>query len=385
MRARWRTAPTLHRTRSVDRDQRQGLTAGDHRPRGLGWSGHGRGDRHPVPFHRLARKMRSNSKTCAATRATLMTRMEATWVARPSWVAVDHPEHPTTRTPASCCVATARPGRDLIIARPHRARHASCARRTGNRMAKTARKARDPRGLLREVDQGAGRPWIAACSSEYQSHEGVIGFDGQRRHAPAPHAANRPAAATHHLGPGRAERHQPLAAARPDIEPTLRAMGEARRHRADHAARARRAAAPMAVFTSGGRSPWSAAWSARAADGRGAGLVVDGIDGRAHYVGAAGRHQSSSSRRAPWSTLARPGAGRGQDVRRARRWPVPHRPSPRVAGRSRSRRSAETVAAQPRHLEALRRAGLVRRVAERCWRRRPAERASVATRSAWPW
>jgi hypothetical protein len=163
---------------------------------------------------------------------------------------------------------------------------------------------------------------------------------------------------------------------RPDIEPTLRAMGE----RGDIVRTMQRALGAqqreMAVFTPGE--------AAQPVVGRVIGkgladelqergyLVLDGIDGRAHYValpagteleqfpaGAVVEARGAAEGRAVDKTIA--GLAEGglyrTDHHLALLRAQPGRGDPQ-----------ETVAAHVRRLEALRRAGLVERVAEGAWR-----------------
>jgi type IV secretory pathway VirD2 relaxase len=100
----------------------------------------------------------------------------------------------------------------------------------------------------------------------------------------------------------------------------------------------------------------------------------------------------SDRRRGGGEGIGRRARGRQEHRRAGERWPVPHRSSPgdRARPAKPGRDPQEVVAAHVRRLEALRRAGIVERVAEgygRCRTTWPSV-AAATTRSAWaawPW
>jgi hypothetical protein len=88
-------------------------------------------------------------------------------------------------------------------------------------------------------------------------------------------------------------------------------------------------------------------------------LVIDGVDGKAHYVALRPRRAGElpHRRRGGGEGIGRRARGRQEHRRAGERWPVPHRPSPgHRAGPGRPGRDPqEVVAAHVRRLEALRR------------------------------
>ncbi|MBS0429481.1 MAG: relaxase/mobilization nuclease and DUF3363 domain-containing protein [Proteobacteria bacterium] len=336
---------------------------------------HGRGDRHQFRFIVSPEDAQQLEDLRGYTRH-LMTRMEGDLGSSLDWVAVDHWN---TDNPHTHIVLRGRDqtGHDLIIARDyiaHGMRLRASELATEWLGPRTEREIRE--GLLREVDQERWTSLDRGLQQQaHQSHEGVVDLT-------AGDATRQPRT----LLIGRLQRLTTLGLAepnginrwrlRPDIEPTLRAMGE----RGDIVRTMQRVLGAqqreMAVFTSGE--------AAQPVVGRVVGkgladelqergyLVVDGIDGRAHYVGlpagteleqfpagAVVEARGAAEGRAVDKTIA--GLAEGglyrTDHHLALLRAQPVRGDPQ-----------ETVAAHVRHLEALRRAGLVERVAEGAWR-----------------
>ncbi|MFT3778322.1 MAG: relaxase/mobilization nuclease and DUF3363 domain-containing protein [Ottowia sp.] len=336
----------------------------------------GRGDRHQFRFIVSPEDAQQLEDLRGYTRH-LMTRMEGDLGSSLDWVAVDHWN---TDNPHTHIVLRGRDqtGHDLIIARDyiaHGMRLRASELATEWLGPRTEREIRE--GLLREVDQ---ERWTSLDRDlqqrAQQSRGGVVEL------AAKADAAHQPRT----LLIGRLQRLTEMGLAqpdginrwrlRPDIEPTLRAMGE----RGDivrtmqHALGAQQR--EMAVFTPGevaqpvvGRVVGKGLADELQERGY---LVVDGIDGRAHYValpagteleqfpaGAVVEARGAAEGRAVDKTitgLAEGGLYR-TDHHLALLRAQPARGDPQ-----------ETVAAHVRRLEALRRAGLVERVAEGVWR-----------------
>ncbi|KAF1043309.1 MAG: hypothetical protein GAK38_04036 [Xylophilus sp.] len=362
----------------VDRDGGKGHAYGlttDHADP-AGFEERGRGDRHQFRFIVSPEDAQQLEDLRGYTRH-LMTRMEGDLGSSLDWVAVDHWN---TDNPHTHIVLRGRDqtGHDLIIARDyiaHGMRLRASELATEWLGPRTEREIRD--GLLREVDQ---ERWTSLDRGlqqwAQQSRDGVVEL------AANADAARQPRT----LLIGRLQRLTVMGLAepdginrwrlRPDIEPTLRAMGE----RGDIVRTMQHALGSqqreMAVFTPGDRAPPVVGrvvgkGLADELQERGY-LVLDGIDGRAHYValpagteleqfpaGAVVEARSAAEGRAVDKTIA--GLADGglyrTDHHLALLRAEPGRGDPQ-----------EIVAAHVRRLEALRRAGLVERVAEGAWR-----------------
>jgi len=336
---------------------------------------HGRGDRHQFRFIVSPEDAQQLEDLRGYTRH-LMTRMEGDLGSSLDWVAVDHWN---TDNPHTHIVLRGRDqtGHDLIIARDyiaHGMRLRASELATEWLGPRTEREIRE--GLLREVDQERWTSLDRGLQQQAeQSRDGVVEL-----------AASDTARQPRTLLMGRLQRLTDMGLARPDgmnrwrlrpdIEPTLRAMGE----RGDIVRTMQRALGAqqreLAVFTPGE--------AAQPVVGRVVGkgladelqergyLVLDGIDGRAHYIalptgteleqfpaGAVVEARGATEGRAVDKTivgLAEGGLYR-TDHHLALLRAQPGRGDPQ-----------ETVAAHVRRLEALRRAGLVERVAEGLWR-----------------
>ncbi len=335
----------------------------------------GRGDRHQFRFIVSPEDAQQLGDLRGYTRH-LMTRMEGDLGSSLDWVAVDHWN---TDNPHTHIVLRGRDqtGHDLIIARDyiaHGMRLRASELATEWLGPRTEREIRE--GLLREVNQERWTSLDRGLQQQaHQSREGVVDLT-------AGDATRQPRT----LLIGRLQLLTAMGLAepdginrwrlRPDIEPTLRAMGE----RGDIVRTMQRALGAqqreMAVFTPGE--------AAQPVVGRVVGkgladelqergyLVVDGIDGRAHYValpagtelgqfpaGAVVEARGAAEGRAVDKTIA--GLAEGglyrTDHHLALLRAQPVRGDPQ-----------ETVAAHVRRLEALRRAGLVERIAEGVWR-----------------
>nr|ALP00408.1 Orf8 [Pseudomonas putida] len=305
-----------------------------------------------------------------------MTRMEGDLGTSLDWVAVDHWN---TDNPHTHIVLRGRDqtGRDLILARDyiaHGMRQRACELATEWLGPRSEREIRE--SLQREVEQERWTSLDRTLQQQAQhSRDGVVELatsDTTRQPRP--------------LLIGRLQRLTAMGLAdpdginrwrlRPDIEPTLRAMGE----RGDILRTMQRALGSqqreMAVFTPGEAVPpvvgrVIAKGLADELQERGY-LVLDGIDGRAHYValpvgteleqfpaGAVVEARGTAEMRAVDKTIA--GLAEGGVYRTDHHLAVlraqPARGNPQ-----------ETVAAHVRRLEALRRGGLVERVAEGVWR-----------------
>jgi type IV secretory pathway VirD2 relaxase len=362
----------------VDRDGLKGNAYGPTTDRAdlADFEERGRGDRHQFRFIVSPEDAQQLEDLRGYTRH-LMTRMEGDLGSSLNWVAVDHWN---TDNPHTHVVLRGRDqaGQDLIIARDYIAtgmRQRACELATEWLGPRTEREIRE--GLQREVGQ---ERWTSLDRSlqkqAQQSPDGVVEL-----------AANSDAAwPPRMLLIGRLQRLTDMGLAqpdgvnrwrlRPDIEPTLRAMGE----RGDIVRTMQRAFGSrrreMVVFTPGK--------AVRPVVGRVVGkgladelqergyLVLDGIDGRAHYValpagtelekfpvGAVVEARGAAEERVVDKTIA--GLAEGGLYRTAHHVSVlgsqPARSDPQ-----------ETVAAHVRRLEVLRRAGLVERVAEGVWR-----------------
>lgn len=305
----------------------------------------------------------------------LMTRMEGDLGTSLDWVAVDHWN---TDNPHTHIVLRGRDqtGQDLVIARDYIAtglRQRACELATEWLGPRTEREIRE--GLLREVER---ERWTSLDRGlQQQARDGVVdlttaGSDGAR----SPRT----------LLIGRLQRLTDMGLAQPDgmnrwrlqpdIEPTLRAMGE----RGDIVRTMQRALGSqqreMAVFTPGeGVQPVVGCVVGKGlADElheRGY-LVLDGVDGRAYYValpvgteleqfpaGAVVEARGAAEARAVDKTIA--GLAEGGLYRTKHHLAMlrsrPARGDPQ-----------ETVAVHVHRLEALRRAGLAERVTEGVWR-----------------
>ena len=340
-----------------------------------GFEERGRGDRHQFRFIVSPEDAQQLEDLRGYTRH-LMTRMEGDLGTSLDWVAVDHWN---TDNPHTHIVLRGRDqtGHDLIIARDyiaHGMRLRASELATEWLGPRTEREIRE--GLLREVEQ---ERWTSLDRGLQQQAQ-------QTRDGMVELAASDTERQPRTLLIGRLQRLTAMGLAepdginrwrlRPDIEPTLRAMGE----RGDIVRTMQRALGAqqreLAVFTPGE--------AARAVVGRVVGkgladelqergyLVVDGIDGRAHYValpagteleqfpaGAVVEARGAAEGRAVDKTIA--GLAEGglyrTDHHLALLRAQPVRGDPQ-----------ESLAAHVRRLEALRRAGLVERVAEGSWR-----------------
>ena len=361
----------------VDRDGGKGHAYGpttDH-PDLAEFEERGRGDRHQFRFIVSPEDAQQLEDLRGYTRH-LMTRMEGDLGSSLDWVAVDHWN---TDNPHTHIVLRGRDqtGHDLIIARDyiaHGMRLRASELATEWLGPRTEREIRE--GLLREVDQERWTSLDRGLQQQaQQSRDGVVEL-----------AASDTARQPRTLLIGRLQRLTAMGLAEPDginrwrlrssMESTLRAMGE----RGDIVRTMQRALGvqqrEMAVFTPGE--------AAQPVVGRVVGkgladelqergyLVLDGVDGRAHYValpagteleqfpaGAVVEARGAAEGRAMDKTIA--GLAEGGLYRTDRHLSLlraqPGRGDPQ-----------ETVAAHVRRLEALRRAGLVERVAEGAWR-----------------
>jgi type IV secretory pathway VirD2 relaxase len=337
----------------------------------------GRGDRHQFRFIVSPEDAQQLEDLRGYTRH-LMTRMEGDLGSSLDWVAVDHWN---TDNPHSHIVLRGRDqtGQDLIIARDyiaHGMRQRACELATEWLGPRTEREIRE--GLLREVEQERWTSFDRGLQQlAQQSPDGAVELAANANTARQPRT----------LLIGRLQRLTDMGLAqpagmnrwrlRPDIEPTLCAMGE----RGDIVRTMQRALGAqqreMAVFTPGD--------GARPVVGRVVGkgladelqergyLVLDGIDGRAHYValpagtvleqfpaGSIVEARGASEERAVDKTIA--GLAEGGLYR------TEHHFSMLRSQPARGRDPQETVAVHVRRLEALRRAGLAERVAEGVWR-----------------
>ncbi len=335
----------------------------------------GRGDRHQFRFIVSPEDAQQLEDLRGYTRH-LMTRMDGDLGTSLDWVAVDHWN---TDNPHTHIVLRGRDqtGQDLIIARDYIAagmRQRACELATEWLGPRTEREIRE--GLQREVGQ---ERWTSLDRGlQQQARDGGVDLT---------QADSDAARSPRTLLIGRLQRLTDMGLAqtngmnrwrlRPDIEPTLRAMGE----RGDIVRTMQRALGSqqreMAVFTPGeGVQP-----VAGRVVGKGLAdelqergyLVLDGIDGRAHYValpagteleqfpaGAVVEARGANEGRVVDKTIA--GLAEGGLYR------TDHHLSMLRSQPARGGDPGETVAAHVRRLEALRRAGLVDRVTEGVWR-----------------
>ncbi len=365
----------------VDRDGGKGHAYGPATDQAdlAGFEERARGDRHQFRFIVSPEDAQQLEDLRGFTRH-LMTRMEGDLGTSLDWVAVDHWN---TDNPHTHVVLRGRDqtGQDLIIARDYIAtgmRQRACELATEWLGPRTEREIRE--GLLREVEQ---ERWTSLDRNlqqlAQQSPDGAVEL-----------AASADAAGHQRtLLIGRLQRltdmglAQPAGMTRwrlcPDIEATLRAMGE----RGDIVRTIQRALGSqrreMVVFTRGD--------GAQPVVGRVIGkgladelqergyLVLDGIDGRAHYValpsgteleqfptGSVVEARGAAEQRAVDRTIA--GLAEGGLYRTEHHFSM-LRTQPESA---RGGDPREVVAAHVRRLEALRRGGLVQRVAEGVWR-----------------
>jgi len=336
----------------------------------------GRGDRHQFRFIVSPEDARQLEDLRGYTRH-LMTRMEGDLGSSLDWVAVDHWN---TDNPHTHIVLRGRDqtGQDLIIARDyiaHGMRQRACELATEWLGPRTEREIRE--GLLREVEQERWTSLDRTLQQQaQQSYDGVVELAANGDAARPPRT----------LLIGRLQRLTAMGLAepegtnrwrlRPDIEPTLRAMGE----RGDIVRTMQRALGAqqreLAVFTPGE--------AAQPVVGRVVGkgladelhergyLVLDGIDGRAHYMalpvgtelerfpaGAVVEARGAADGRTVDKTIA--GLAEGGLYRAYHHLAL-------LRGQPGRGDPQETVAAHVRRLEALRRAGIVERVAEGAWR-----------------
>ncbi|MGJ7546261.1 DUF3363 domain-containing protein [Variovorax sp. LT1R16] len=336
----------------------------------------GRGDRHQFRFIVSPEDAQQLEDLRGYTRH-LMTRMEGDLGSSLDWVAVDHWN---TDNPHTHVVLRGRDqtGHDLIIARDyiaHGMRLRASELATEWLGPRTEREIRE--GLLREVDQERWTSLDRALQQHAQHwRDGVVELV-------AGDATRQPRT----LLIGRLQRLTAMGLAEPDginrwrlrpnIEPTLCAMGE----RGDIVRTMQRALGSqqreMAVFAPGE--------AAQPVVGRVVGkglvdelqersyLVLDGIDGRAHYValpagtelgqfpvGAVVEARGATAERAVDKTIS--GLVEGDLYRTAQHLAV------LCAQPRRGSDPQEIVAAHVRRLEALRRVGLVERVANGIWR-----------------
>lgn len=337
----------------------------------------GRGDRHQFRFIVSPEDAQQLEDLRGYTRH-LMTRMEGDLGTSLDWVAVDHWN---TDNPHTHVVLRGRDqtGHDLIIARDYIAKG---MRQRASELAtewlgpRTEREIRE--GLQREVEQERWTSLDRGLQQQaQQSHDGVVELVANTDEARQPRT----------LLIGRLQRLTEMGLAqpdgmnrwrlRPDIEPTLRAMGE----RGDIVRTMQRALGSqqreLVVFTPGE--------AARPVVGRVVGkgltdelqehgyLVLDGIDGRAHYV-ALPTHTELEQFPTGAIVEARGGAeGRAVDktiagVAEGGLYRTDHHLALLRAQPARAGDPLETVAAHVRRLEALRRAGVVERVADGVWR-----------------
>jgi type IV secretory pathway VirD2 relaxase len=328
-----------------------------------------------------------------------MGRMEADLGTRLDWVAVDHWN---TDNPHTHLIVRGRDdtGKDLIIAGDYIAdgfRH---------RAAELATEWLGPRTEL-EIQQTLQRE---VEQERWTSLDRTLQARGRRRWPVQIERFNEPRLQRQRLLLiGRLQRLQRLGlademqpgtwAVHADAEKTLRALGE----RGDIIRTMQRAMRgeprELAVFEPGddGRTILGRVAAKGLADelrDRGY-LVIDGVDGKAHYVALNARDELANypdRRRGGGEGIGRRARGRQEHRRAGERWPVPHRPSPghragpgragpRSAGSRRGPRPPAGSPAPRRHRGARGR-GL--------WKVPDdlAERAAATTRSAWaawPW
>ena len=232
----------------------------------------------------------------------LMGRMEADLGTGLDWVAVNHWN---TDNPHTHIVARARRHRQRPHhrGRLHRRWVPPSRRRTGDRMAGATHRAGDPADLA--ARGGSGAVDEPGSHLEARGRRGWPGADRTVQRtatATSAPAADRPAATL--AAPGLADETQPGTwAVHADAEKTLRALGERSdiiRTTARHARRAR----GLAVFEPGddGRTIIGRVAAKGLADelrDRGY-LVIDGVDGKAHYVALNARDERRTIPPARW-------------------------------------------------------------------------------------
>ncbi len=336
----------------------------------------GRGDRHQFRFIVSAEDGQQLDDLCRYTRG-LMNRMEADLGTRLDWVAVDHWD---TNNPHTHIVLRGNDeqGRDLVIAGDY------LANGMRGRASELATEWLGPR-TEREIDQSRQREveqdrWTSLDRTlQQQADDGLIRFD-----RPPENDRQRQQRT---LLIGRLQRLEKLGLAtehqagvwslREDAEPILRTMGE----RGDIIRTMQRAMSgqqrELVVQPAGG--------NAEPVIGRVVGkgladeltdrgyLIIDGIDGRAHHimlgpgidlsefpVGAIVEAKATTEVRAVDTVIA---ANTTDGIYRADHHLERLRRQSQLV-----RDPQETVTAHVRRLEALRRAGIVERIAEGVWR-----------------
>ncbi|KWT75296.1 MULTISPECIES: DUF3363 domain-containing protein [unclassified Variovorax] len=337
----------------------------------------GRGDRHQFRFIVSPEDAQQLEDLRGFTRH-LMTHVEGDLGSSLDWVAVDHWN---TDNPHTHVVLRGRDqtGQDLIIARDYIAygmRQRACGLAAEWLGPRTEREIRE--GLLREVEQ---ERWTSLDRGLHQLTQHSP--DGAVELAVNADAARQPRT----LLIGRLQRLTDMGLAqpagmnrwqlRPDIEATLRAMGE----RGDIVRTMQRALGSqrrdMVVFAPGdGAQPvvGRVVGKGQADDLQENGyLVLDGIDGRAHYValpvgieleqfpaGSIVEARDAAGKRAVDKSIT--GLAEGGLYRTDRHLAM-------LRARPTASRDAHgTLRVHVRRLEALRRAGLVERVTESVWR-----------------
>ncbi len=337
----------------------------------------GRGDRHQFRFIVSPEDAQQLEDLRGYTRH-LMTRVEGDLGTSLDWAAVDHWN---TDNPHTHIVLRGRDqtGQDLIIARDyiaHGMRLRACELATEWLGPRTEREIRE--GLQREVEQ---ERWTSLDRNLQQQAQQSL--DGVVELAANADTARQPRT----LLIGRLHRLTDMGLAQPDglnrwrlhpkMEPTLRAMGE----RGDIVRTMQRALGSRQrekVMFAPDEAPQPVVGRvlgkglADELKDRGY-LVLDGIDGRAHYVtlpagteleqfstGSIVEARGSAGERAVDKTIA--GLAEGGLYR------TDHHLALLRAKPARGGDPQETVAAHGRRLEALRRAGLVERVADGVWR-----------------
>lgn len=337
----------------------------------------GRGDRHQFRFI-VSPEDAQHLKDLRGYTRHLMTRMEGDLGSSLDWVAVDHWN---TDNPHTHVVLRGRDqtGQDLVIARDYIAkgmRQRACELATEWLGPRTEREIRE--GLLREVEQERWTSLDRTLQQQAQhSRDSVVELAADSNAARSPRT----------LLIGRLQRLTGMGLAqpdglnrwrlRPDIELTLRAMGE----RGDIVRTMQRALGSqrreMVVFMPGeGAQPVLGRVVGKGLSDelqeRGY-LVVDGIDGRAHYVALPPRAELEK-----FQTGAVVAVKRAADMRAVDRniitlaiegvYRADHHLTLAQARAAPGRDPRELVTAHVRRLEALRRAGIVEREAQGVWR-----------------
>ncbi len=363
----------------VDRDGGKGHAYGPTTDRAelANFEERGRGDRHQFRFIVSPEDALQLEDLRIYTRH-LMTRMEGDLGSSLDWVAVDHWD---TDNPHTHIVLRGRDqtGHDLVIARDYIAtgmRQRACELATEWLGPRTEREIYE--GLQREVQQERWTSLDRTLQQQaHQSPDGTVELEANGYSARQPRT----------LLIGRLQQLTDMGLARlvgvnrwrlrPDIDVTLRAMGE----RGDIVRTIQRALGAqqreMAVHTPGEVAQLTIGRVVGKGIGHelqeGSYLVLDGIDGRAHYVilpacaeleqfptGAIVEARGAAEERAVDRTIAKLAEG---GMYRTDHHHLMLRSHP-----EHHRDPEETVAAHVRRLEALRRAGLVERVAEGVWR-----------------